>query len=94
MGAQYLCPARFLLPSNLWETLLSTLNISFQVIAHCQITVADPECARGGGVSHILAEKGVLASLYFKKCMKMQYFHQERGGGRRTPYAGSATELE
>ena len=27
-------------------------------------TVADPECARGGGVSHILAEKGLLASLY------------------------------
>ena len=26
--------------------------------------VADPKCARGGGVSHILAEKGVLASLY------------------------------
>ena len=34
-----------------------------------------PECARGG-VSHILAEKGLLASLYSKKFMKMQYFHQ------------------
>ena len=45
--------------------------------------VADPECARGGGVSDILAEKGVSASLYFKKCMKMQYFHQEEGGVRR-----------
>ena len=29
-----------------------------------QIPVADAECARGGSVSHILAEKGVLASLY------------------------------
>ena len=28
------------------------------------ITVADPECARGEGVSHILPEKRVLASLY------------------------------
>ena len=39
-------------------------------------TVADPEYARGGGVIHILAEKGLLASHYSKKCMKMQYFHQ------------------
>ena len=38
--------------------------------------VADPECAREGGVSHILAEKRMLASLYSKKCMKRQYFHQ------------------
>ena len=29
-----------------------------------QDPVADPEYARGGGVSHILAEKGVLASLH------------------------------
>ena len=45
--------------------------------------MADPECERGGGVSHILAEKGVLASLYSKKGMKMYYFHQEGGGGVR-----------
>ena len=45
--------------------------------------MADPECARGGGVSHILAEKGMLASLYSKKCIKMQYFHQKGGGVRR-----------
>ena len=45
--------------------------------------MADPECERGGGVSHILAEKGVLASLYSKKGMKMYYFHQEGGGVRR-----------
>ena len=32
---------------------------------HCT-SVADPECARGGGVSHIWLKKGVLASLYFK----------------------------
>ena len=45
--------------------------------------MADPECARRWGVSHILAEKGVSASLYSKKCMKMQNFHQEGGGGIR-----------
>ena len=50
------------------------------------LSVADPECARGGGVSHILAEKGVLASLFSQKCMKMQYFYQEGGGA----YAGYA----
>ena len=46
------------------------------------ITVADSECARRGGVSHILAEKGV--------------FSPRTGGGGRTPgtpYAGSATGL-
>ena len=48
-----------------------------------QTAVADPECARRGGLSHILAEKGVLASLYSKKCVKMQYFHKEGGGGVR-----------
>ena len=31
-------------------------------------------------------KKGVLASLYSKNCMKMQYFHQEGGGA----YAGYA----
>ena len=46
-----------------------------------QKAVADPECARGGCVSHILLEKGVSASHYSKKCMKMLYFHQEGGGG-------------
>ena len=57
-------------------------------------TMADQECPRGGGVSHILAEKRLLASLYSKKGMKMQYFHQ-KGGGRTpgTPYAGSATDI-
>ena len=59
------------------------------------VPVADPECAREGGVSLIFAEKGVLASLYSKKCMKKRYFYQE-GGGRTpgTPYAGSATAYD
>ena len=41
--------------------------------------MADPECARGGGVSHILSEKGLLASFTFFRKMhenaicKMQY---------------------
>ena len=38
--------------------------------------VADPECARGGGVSHILAENRGVSFTLFKKCMKIQYFHQ------------------
>ena len=55
--------------------------------------MADPECARGGGVNHILAEKrGVIASFYSKICMKCNNF-TKKGGGRTpgTPYAGSAT---
>ena len=54
--------------------------------------MVDPECARGGGVSHNLAEKGLLASLYSKKC---NIFTKKGGGGGRTPgtpYAGYATE--
>ena len=43
--------------------------------------MADPECARGGGVSHILAEKRVLASLYFKKMHENAIFLPLRGGG-------------
>ena len=38
--------------------------------------VADPECARGGGVSHILAEKRGVSLTLLKKCMKIQYFYQ------------------
>ena len=44
-------------------------------------SVADPECERGGGVSHILAEKRGVSFILFQKCMKMQYFHKEGGGG-------------
>ena len=38
--------------------------------------VADPECARVGGVSHILAEKRGVSLTLLKKCMKIQYFYQ------------------
>ena len=34
-------------------------------------SVADPECARGGGVSHILPEKRGVSFTLLKKCMKM-----------------------
>ena len=44
------------------------------------LSVADPECARGGGVSHILAEKGLLASLYSKK-NENAIFSPMGGGG-------------
>ena len=46
-------------------------------------SVADPECARGGSVSHILAEKGLLASLYSKKMHENATFSPIRGGGVR-----------
>ena len=50
------------------------------------MTVADPECARGGGVRHILAEKRVLASL-LKKMHENVIFSPIRGG---VAYAGYA----
>ena len=63
--------------------------ISMYILCFGSSTVADPECARGGGVSHILAEKGMLASLYFKKMHQNTIFSPKTGGGGA--YAGSAT---
>ena len=57
--------------------------------------MADPECARGGGVSHILAEKRGVSFTLFKKMHENAIFPPIRGGGGRThgtPYAGSATD--
>ena len=60
------------------------------------MAVADPEYARGGGVSHILAEKSGVSFTLFKKMHENSIFSPitEGGGGRTpgTPYAGSATE--
>ena len=53
--------------------LVSLLPRMQLTVTHTHSPVADPECARGGGVSHILAEKGVLASLYI--------FTNNGGGG-------------
>ena len=52
--------------------------------------VADPECARGGGVSHILAEKRGVSFTLFKKMHGNSIFLPIMGGGRtpETPYAG------
>ena len=63
--------------------------------------MADPECARGGGVSHILAEKRGVSFTLFKKMHENAIFSPIRGGGGRTPgtpyrgtpYAGSATGI-
>ena len=54
------------------------------------IAVADPECARGGGVSQILPEKN-----YLKNARKCNIFTNKGGGGPTpaTPYAGSANVL-
>ena len=46
-------------------------------------SVADPECARGGGVNHIWLKKGVLASLYSKKTHENAIFSPRKGGGVR-----------
>ena len=58
-----------------------------------RVAVADPECARGGGVSHILAEKRGVSFILFQKLHENAIFSPKRGGGRTpgTPYAGSAT---
>ena len=54
--------------------------------------MADPECARVGAVSHILAEKRGVSFTLFQKKHENAIF-SPRSGGRTpgTPYAGSAT---
>ena len=54
------------------------------------IAVADPECARGGGVSHIFAEKRGVGFTLFEKMHENSIFPPITPG---TPYAGSATAL-
>ena len=55
-------------------------------------SVADPECARGGGVSHILAENRGVSFTLFKKMHENSIFLPMTGGRMPgTPYAGSAT---
>ena len=56
--------------------------------------MADPECARGGGVSHILAEKRGVSFTLLKQMHENAIFSTIRRGGRTpgTPYAGSATD--
>ena len=56
--------------------------------------MADSECARGGGVNHILAEKRGVSFTLFKTMHENAIFSPRRWGGGRTPgtpYAGSAT---
>ena len=57
-------------------------------------SVTDPECAGGGGVSHILAEKGGVGFTLLKKMNENSIFSLITGGRTPgTPYAGSATVL-
>ena len=53
------------------------------------ITAADPECARGGGVSHILPEKRGVSFTLLKKMHENAIFSPTPA----TPYAGSATAI-
>ena len=57
--------------------------------------MANPECAKGGGVNHILAEKRGVSFTFFLKMHENAIFSLKRGGGRTlaTPYAGSATAV-
>ena len=50
--------------------------------------MAGPECARGGGVSHFLAEKRGVSFTLFKKMHENAIFSPIRGGGGS--YAGYA----
>ena len=43
--------------------------------------MTDPECARGGGVSHILAEKRGVSLTLFQKMHENAIFSPRRGGG-------------
>ena len=47
------------------------------------MTVADPECARGGGVSHIFAEKRCVSYTLFQKMQENAIFPPRKGGGVR-----------
>ena len=49
--------------TNIWSSPTNVIDEKNQV--NLYQAVAYLECARGGEVSHILAEKRVLASLYF-----------------------------
>ena len=51
--------------------------------------VADPECARGGGVSHILAEKRDVSFTLLKKMPENSIFSLITGEGGGA-YAGDA----
>ena len=44
-------------------------------------SVANPECARGGGVSHILAEKRGVSFTFFQKMHENAIFSPIKGGG-------------
>ena len=46
-------------------------------------SVADPECVRGGGVSHILAEKRGVSFTLFKNMHENSIFSPITGGGVR-----------
>ena len=58
-------------------------------------TVAYPECAKRGGLSHILAEKRGVSFTLFQKMHENAIFSPIRGGGRTpgTPYDGPAIAM-
>ena len=74
--------------AGLWEHRLSTMAFSpdHQVsivgsLCDIEVAVADPECATGGGVSHILAEKRDFSFTSLKKMHENSIFSPIMGGG-------------
>ena len=80
------------------HTQMNIVCISYCIV-HSAIglyAVADPECARGGGVSHNLAEKRGVSFALLKKMHENSKLSPITGGGGGTPgtpYAGSATDM-
>ena len=66
------------------DLVICTPNMHTQYLIYCNVsTVVDPECARGGGVSHILAEKRGVRFTLFKKMHENSIFSPITGGGVR-----------
>ena len=53
------------------------------ILDFCILSVADPECARGGGMSHILAENRGVSFTLVKKMHENSIFSPKTGGVRR-----------
>ena len=77
-------PTSYLVGLN--PTLVRQTVTPSHVRTNPKCAVADPKCARGGGVSHILAEKMGVSFTLFKKMHENAIFSPIRGGGGA--YAG------
>ena len=69
-------------PSSSWIRVALAFMIvcCLSIDSQCH-SAADPKCARGGGVSHILAEKRGVSFTLLKKMHENAIFSPIRGGG-------------